>query len=151
MIRWTHLLLSIAFLLLGQQSSGQTKDTIYVQGDTVILKRDTLMRNLLMLINLNNYVGRTVGELLQNDTIKMYQSRWWSTEPHGKLRSLNLTFARGLYIKIFPVETNGQPVQFSISSDFDFEAFKREIISMIFIDKNYFDENVVKKYGKKKQ
>lgn len=148
MTRWTLYFFTI-FLLLGHQSNGQTKDTIYVQVDTVILKRDTLLRNLLMQVNLKNYVGKTVAELLDNDTIKLYQKYWWSTEPPGKLQSLNLTYAKGLYLTIYPV-TKGGAVQFSELMNFDFDMFKKEKIEAVKIDKSYFEENVVKKYAKKK-
>jgi hypothetical protein len=127
---------------------GQTKDTIYVQGDTVLLKQDTTMRNLLMSVNLKYFIGKTVADLLQNDTIKMYKSYWWTDEPPGKLQSLNLTFARGLYLKIYPVRQNGQAVQFSMTNDFDLEAFKKLKIQELIIDEDYFEENVVKKYTK---
>jgi hypothetical protein len=143
------IILLTTFLLYVFCAFGQSKDTIYVQGDTVILKKDTLMRNLLISVNLKNYIGKPVEELLQNDTIKMYKNYWWSDESPGKLQSLNLTFARGLYIKIYPVRKNGQAVQFSMTNDFDIEAFKKLKIQELIIDKDYFEEKVVKKYSKK--
>lgn len=137
------------FFLYVLCSFGQTKDTIYVQGDTVILKKDTLTRNLLLSVDLKKYVGKTVEELLQNDTIKMYKKNWWTDEPPGKLKSLNLTFARGLYLEIYPVRENGKAVQFSMTKDFDIEAFKKLKIQKLIIDREYFEENVVKEYSKK--
>ena len=141
---------TVALALTALTAHGQTKDTIYIHGDTVILKKDTVMRNMLMQVNLNNYIGKTVSELLEKDTIKMYNHYYWSDEPPGKLYYLSLVYARGLYLKIYPVCKNGQAVQFSETSNFDFEAFKKEKIEKIIIDRDYFEENVVKKYSKKK-
>jgi hypothetical protein len=129
-------LLSV-FVLYVFCSYGQKKDTFYVKCDTAILKkRDTEVRNLLMSVNLKNYYGKTVDELLQNDTIKMCKCYFWSHEPPGQLQALNLTFDRTLYLKIYPVRKDGQAVQFSMEMNFDFEAFKKMKIQELTIEKD---------------
>lgn len=112
-------------------------------------QKDCVKLNLLNSVNLKNYIGKTVEELLQNDTIKMYKEKWWEDEPPGKLQSLNLTFTSGLYLKIYPVRKNGQAVQFSVTNNFDFESFKKLKIQKLILDKDSIEENFVKKHTNK--
>jgi hypothetical protein len=117
-----------------------------VQGDTVNLFKDTVIRNKLVGLNLYLFRGKTVKELLQNDTIKLYKQYWWTNEPPGKLRSLNLTYARGLYLSVFVDTLKYQP-RFSEWNRFDFEKFLKEKVSTVELDRDFFEENVVKKYS----
>ncbi len=149
LLKMKKLILVLSFFLYVLTVYSQNKDIIIVQGDTVNLKKDTALRNMLMKVNLKKYIGKTVEELLQNSTIKRYKSYWWSDEPPGKLRSLNLTYARGLYLEIYPAEKEGRAVQFSKIKKFDFEAFKKMEIQDLIIDKDYFEKNVVKRFSKK--
>jgi len=135
-------LFSIILIPCSLYTLSQTKDAICIQEDTVILKQDTTKQTLLTSVNLKYYIGKTVDELLQNDTIKTHESYWWTDEPPGKLESLNLTFARGLYLKIYPAKRKGQAVQFSITNDFDFEAFKKLKIQELVMDRDHFEEEV---------
>ena len=128
-----------------QDTTNLPGDTIYVQGDTVVLKNDTLVRNLLLKVNLSQYIGKTVGELLENDTIKKYKRCFFMDEPPSVLSSLNLTFARGLYLEIRAYPLKYTP-SFSETQDFDFNLFKKEKIRTLRIDKEYFEENVVNEY-----
>jgi hypothetical protein len=125
---------------------GQSKDTIYVQGDTVILKKDTAVRNKLLTVDLKSYIGKTVGDLLKNETIRLYKSYWWSTEPPLKLYALNLTYARGLDVTIVVYPLKYQP-RYSETNKFSFELYKKETITNIKLDRSFFENNVVKKYS----
>jgi len=131
-----------------QDTTNFPGDTIYVQGDTVVLKNDTLVRNLLLKVNLNQYIGKTVGELLVNDTIKRYKKYFFIDEPPCVLSSLNLIFARGLHLQIRAYPLKYTP-RFSKTEDFDFNLFKKEKIRTLRIDREYFEQNVVKKYKSK--
>src|SRR4051812_28017667 len=104
-----HNIVLFFFILCACNTLGQAKDTLYVQNDTVILKRDTVIRNKLLLANLSSYIGKTVAELLNNETVRLYKKLWWSDEPPGKLSSLNLTYARGLYLRIYVSSLKYQP------------------------------------------
>jgi len=66
-------------------------------------------------------------------------------EPPGKLQSLNLVFARGLDLLIYPIRKDGQAVQFSMQGNFDFNKFKKLKIDTLVIDRQFFEENVVKR------
>ena len=125
----------------------QTSEIIIVQGDTVNLAKDTIIRNKLVSLNLRQFEGKTVAELLKNDTVKLYKKHWFSDEPPLKLRSLNLTFARGLYLKIYFDELKYQP-RFSEFKQYSFEKILKEKISTIELDRSFFEENVVRKYSK---
>ena len=142
---------SIFFLLLTSCISNkvfaQSNKTIIVQGDIINLSKDTVVRNKLLRLNLRKFEGRTVKELLQNDTVKLYKNYWWSDEPPGKLQSLNLTFARGLYLCVFVDTLKYQP-RFSEWNRFSFDKFLNEKVSAVKLDRDFFEENVVKKYSK---
>src|SRR5688572_757231 len=95
-----RLLILITFFLFGYVSRGQSKDTTQYGKDKINLKRDTILRNLLVKVNLTRYIGKTVGQLLTNDTIKQFTRRYWSDEPPGVLDGLVLIYARGLSLTI---------------------------------------------------
>jgi hypothetical protein len=142
-----HLFL-IILLLSALHSIGQK---INHDNDTIVLARDTTIRNQLIALDLSTLKGKTVETLLQNEIIGKYKEYWWTDEPPGKLQSLNLTYARGLYLKIFPVQKDGQAAQFSASGTFDFESFKKLKISELTIDKDFFEKRVKEmKFGKHK-
>ena len=128
-----------AFLLPGLECIGQNINT---DSSRIVLARDTVIRNQLMTLDLSKFKGQTVESLLQNEMVGNYKALWWTDEPPGKLRSMNLTYARGLYLEIFPVRKDGQAVQFSKTLNFDLEAFKKLKISEVIIDKEFFDERV---------
>lgn len=134
-------------LFLTNSAIAQKSEIIIVQGDTVNLAKDTLVRNKLLHLNLEQFEGKTVAELLKNDTIKLYKKHWFSEEPPFKLQSLNLTFARGLYLTMYFAELKYQP-RFSKTGQFSFNKILNETISKIELDKSFFEENVVKKYAK---
>lgn len=146
MIHITRHLFLITFLIIALDCIGQTTRS---KGDIVVLERDTVIKNKLMKLDLSKFKGLTVETLLQNDTIKMYKNYWWTDEPPGKLRSLNLTFARGLFLEIYPVRKEGRAVQFSETMTFDFEGFKKLRISELIIEKDFFEEQVIKMTSEK--
>jgi hypothetical protein len=141
----------ILFLLLASCCSnlvfGQKGKAIIVQGDRINLAHDTVVRNKLVRLNLRRFTGKTVKEVLQNDTVKLYKDYWWSDEPPGKLQSLNLTFARGVYLRLFVDTLKYQP-GFSERLSFSFEKFLKEKVSSVELDDDFFEENVVKRYSK---
>jgi hypothetical protein len=91
------------------KSFGQKAKIFIVQGDTINLANDTAIRNKLVKLNLRQFNDRTVGEILKNDTIRLYKKYWFSDEPPGHLSTLNLTFARGLYLEIWFDQLKYQP------------------------------------------
>jgi hypothetical protein len=139
MVSLSRYLYMIIFLLAGFESVGQK---INRGDDTIVLERDTTIRNQLIALDLSSFKGKTVEEVLQNEIIGKYKEYWWTDEPPGKLQSLNLTYARGLYLKIFPVRKDGQAVQFSETATFDFESFKKLKISELKIDMGFFEDRV---------
>jgi pSer/pThr/pTyr-binding forkhead associated (FHA) protein len=141
------ILLIFYTLFLLNTAVGQKTAITIVQGDTINLAKDTVVRNKLINLNLLQFEGKTVAELLKNDTAKLYKRHWFSEEPPLKLRSLNLTFARGLYLTIYFAELKYQS-RFSKTGQYSFNKILRETISKIELDKNFFEENVVKKYSK---
>lgn len=68
---------------------------------------------------------------------------WWSDEPPGVLRSLNLTYAKGLYLKIYVRNVRHQP-RMSLTHDFDFMLFQKETISDLVLDRDFFEKAVAK-------
>ena len=141
------ILLFFYALFATESALGQKSEIIVVQGDTVNLAKDTLVRNKLLHLNLRQFEGKTVTELLKNDTAKLYKNHWFSDEPPFKLQSLNLTFARGLYLTIYFAELKYQP-RFSKTGQHSFDKILNETISKIKLDQSFFEENVVKKYAK---
>ena len=144
----------LAFLMISLLTSwiscacfAQQSKVFVVQGDTINLAKDTVIRNKLVGLNLRQFERKTVKELLQNDTVKLYKKHWWTDEPPGKLHSLNLTYARGLYLCVF-VDTLKYQSRFSESNRFSFEKFLKEKVSSVKLDREFFEENVVKKYSK---
>ncbi|MCC7297513.1 MAG: hypothetical protein IT244_04205 [Bacteroidia bacterium] len=119
-------------------SFGQTNDFSQIQHDTANLSPDTAIRNLLMATHLQAYIGKTVADLLQNDTIKMHTNYSWSTEPPWQLQSLNLIFAYGWNLKIYSARENEEDVQFSMTHEFDLEAFKKLKIQELIMVRNEF-------------
>lgn len=113
------------------------------------MAKDTIVRNKLIHLNLSQFEGKTVSELLKNDTIKLYKNHGFSDEPPFKLRSLYLKFARGLYLEIYFAELKYEP-RFSKTGLHSFEKIQKETISKIILDRRFFEENVVNRYGKPK-
>lgn len=139
-----QIILSV-FILFSISAYGQIEE----RNDAINLKRDTLIRNMLVNVNINNFIGKTVGQLLENDTIGKYKEYWWTNEPPGKLASLNLSYARGLSLVIYAYPLKYTP-SFSDKLEFDFELFKKEQIKKLEIDKDFFEENVRKRLGQAK-
>lgn len=137
--------LIICALFITDSALAQKSEIIVVQGDTVNLVKDTLVRNKLLNLDLRRYEGKTVAELLKNDTIKLFKNHWFSDEPPLKLRSLNLTFARGLYLTMYFADLKHQS-RFSKTGQHSFDKILKEKISKIELDRSFFEENVVKKY-----
>lgn len=136
-----HTTLAFIFLLLFTSCicnpvSAQKEKAIVVQDDTINLSKDTVIRNKLVRLNLHQFEGRTVKQLLQNDTVKLYKKYWWTDEPPGKLQSLNLTFARGLYLQVFVDTLKYQP-RFSARMSFSLEKFLKEKVSSVELDRDF--------------
>ena len=147
-----HVTLAFIFFLLlisciCNSVFAQKGKAFVVQGDTINLSKDTVIRNKLVRLNLHQFEGKAVKQLLQNDTVKLYKKYWWTDEPPGKLQSLDLTFARGLYLRVFVGKLKYQP-RFSERMSFSFEKFLNEKVSSVELDRDFFEDNVVKKYSK---
>ena len=112
-----------------------------MKGDTIILKRDTVIRNKLLQIDFNSFIGRKVQDLLNDETIGQYKTHFWSDEPPSILHSLFLTYAPGLYVEVIVNRLKYQP-QFSESREFSFELYKKEKISKINLNKRWFEEKI---------
>lgn len=125
------------------------KDTIYFQNDTVILKNDISLLNRLMQVNLKKYIGNSVEQLLKDTIINQYKNFWWEDEPPCVLNSLNLTYSRGLYLKIYFKELKYSH-RFTEKCKWDFKLIKRENIGSLVIEKDEFIKDVVTEYTKKR-
>lgn len=137
--------LILSLVLLSNCVSAQEQNIYVVKGDTVNLAKDTLVRNKLVGLNLRRFQGKPVAALLENDTISLYKNYWFEEEPPFKLNSLNLTYASGLYVKIYFKKLKYQP-RFSKTGKFSFQKIQKETIGAIQIERRYFEDNVVKKY-----
>ncbi len=103
---------------------------------------DTLKYDLFFKIHLKNYIGKTVGELLENEGIKHYNDYYWSDEPPGKLNSLNLIYPNKINLEIYVYPLKFTP-SFSETNNFNIELFKKEkIIKLIIIED--FKETILK-------
>lgn len=148
-MRFISIFLIIYVISIADSALAQKSATIVVQGDTVNLAKDTLVRNKLLHLDLRQFEGKTVEYLLKNDTIKLYKNHWFSDEPPLKLHSFNLTFARGLYLIIYFADLKYQP-RFSKIGQHSFDLILKETVSKIELNSSFFEENVVKKYAKLK-
>jgi len=145
-----HLIASIALLFICLNLYGQPNDfkieyeqikkkRIFLTGeDTLKSNKDLVVYEKLTNLNLNRFIGQTVGDLLQNDTIKLYAKYEWESTHPLKLAGLNLIYADGLYLEI---EAN--PTQYthktSLTGKYDLEKFKKEKITKVKLDKSYFE------------
>ena len=115
------------------------KKRIFMTGeDTLKSNKDLVVYEKLIHLNLNRFIGQTVGDILQNDTIKLYAKYEWASTHPLKLAGLNLIYADGLYLEI---EAN--PTQYtnktSHTGKYDLEKFKKEKITKVKLDKSYFE------------
>jgi hypothetical protein len=94
-------------------------------------------------LDLDKFIGKTVDELLLNDTVKLYTNYFSSDEPPFKLDHFNLVFANGLYLKIYSFDLKFVE-RYSLERKWDFETFKKEKISKLVIDSYSYEQNLEK-------
>lgn len=134
-------LIVLVLFLVGNCALGQKKDV------RVVFKGDSAVRDKLIAFNYNSYVGKTVKEFLRNDTIRLYRKYFWIDEPPMKLYYLCLEYAKGLYVNIYVASLKYQP-RMSIKRKWSFDKYLKEQISNIELDKDFFEENVLRKHEK---
>lgn len=123
-----------------QLTFGQLNDTLYKGSCGTILKSDITLKSNLQKIDLQQYNGKTVYELLQNQTIKQYINYgYFIDESTGEIESVTIIFAPGLQISI-KVKHLNYTKNFISTLSFDFELFKKEIITSLELDATLFNE-----------
>jgi hypothetical protein len=125
------------------------KDTIYFETDTVILRNDISLLNKLMQVNLKKYIGKSVEQLLKDTVINKYKNFWWEDEPPGVLNSLNLTYSRGLYLKIYFKDLKYSS-RFTEKCEWELKLIKKEEIGSLVIAKDEFMRDIISEYTRKK-
>lgn len=105
-------------------------EILVIEHKDYILCYDVAKQSKIQEINLTQFEGKTIGELIQQKGLKSYNSITYKDEPPGKLRSITLLYGNASII-IYPIEKNKQPVQFKIDRKFDLESLKKETINII--------------------
>lgn len=92
------LLFSIAGLS-GQQTTTVPLDDLE-ESERIDLAKDTLLRNMLLEINLDKYLGKTVAAFVQNDTVKRFKSYSFSASRPFTTNVIELQYANGLTLEV---------------------------------------------------
>jgi hypothetical protein len=104
----------IAILFCGLYSFGQVKDSS--------------LRRSASKVNLAPYVGKIVGQLLKNDTIKQFKGYHWTEKSPGLLYALVLEYSKSLSLVVYAKSLKYTDPH-SDTKQFDFESFKKEQIT----------------------
>jgi hypothetical protein len=98
--------------------------------DSVRLQKVTQLKS----VNLSQYVGRTVGEALQDSVLAKYDEYFFSDEPPGVLSGASFHYDERLYISVF-IDRPKLQVAFNESRKWDFDLFlKEEIVSIEIVE-----------------
>jgi len=139
----------LVLLLVGIIAFGQKSDTLYNGSCGTIIKTDIDLKTTLQKIDLRQFTGKTVEEMLQNKTIKLYKEiGYFVNESTGEIESVSIIFAPGLQISIV-----SKPLKYTSNFiktlSFDFEQFKKETITTLALDTTLFDELISDNTNKK--
>ena len=104
----------IAVFFCGLYTFGQVKDSS--------LKRSASK------VNVIPYVGKTVGQLLNNDTIKQFKGYHWTEKSRCVLYALVLDYSISLSLVVYAKSLKYTDLH-SDTHKFDFESFKKEKIT----------------------
>jgi hypothetical protein len=77
-----------------------------------------------------NFIGKTLNEYLLNDSLKKYKEWIPSTEPHGKLYSILLSYSKRIWVEIIFTDILYQK-KFSEKFKWNFDLLKKEKIAEI--------------------
>ena len=120
------------FLMFSCQEKKSIKTNKLLVNESV---NETPEQDIFFKVNLKNYIGKSVGELLKNNAIQNYNDYYWSDEPPGKLNSLNLVYPNKISLEIYAHQLKFTP-SFSETLNFNIELFKKEKVTKIIIVKD---------------
>ena len=108
-----------------------SKDQRKSEGTLNKSKKETSLFTTIKSIGLETYIGRPVGELLQD--IPAYNTSIAISEPPGILQGFTFVYPNRLYLHVYTDSLNYLDKE-NFNQDWDFQLFQKEVISKIKLD-----------------
>lgn len=137
------ILLFVAAVLSAQQAITVPLDDLE-ESERIDLAKDTLLRNMLLEINLDKYLGKTVAAFVQNDTLKQFKSYSFNASRPFTTNVIELQYANGLTLE---VENNKN--RFKTVKVITLAIYMNDTIKNILLKRDKFESYVKRDMEKK--
>ena len=130
-----------------ENKKGNTVEVTEIQADSVKeLKQDNIKIKLEE-VYFENYCGKTLGELLENDTLKNYKRYYFVDEPPFKLVLVVFTYPNADKNLFFYVEDLEHQNLVNTDWNWSFELLKKEKIERIGVTEKDWNERATFSWG----